>query len=137
MKRQRRKLRAPVSLPAVSQYASRAVWEKACWEQLLYSPAQLTHILTPYERRNLILRAVAEHRLLQGVSYGDIGKELWLSPQTISVIKKGMRERGYRSYAERGKTERKKKVFHSSVSGPRRKIRIGTPKRTKYGIRYI
>lgn len=125
-----------VAMPPVGAYPSRKEWEKACWQKLLHSKRWLNRIVTPYERRNLILRATAVHRLHRGTSYKDIGNELWLSPQTISTIKKSISEKRYRSYAERGKTERKKKVYSVSPSSrPHRKL--GIPRKTKYGTIYL
>jgi len=125
-----------VAMPPVGAYPSRKEWEEACWQKLLRSKGWLNRIITPYERRNLVLRATAVDRFHTGASYKDIGRELWLSPQTISTIKKGMSEKRYRSYAERGKTERKKKVYSVDRS-PRRTIRIGRPRKTKYGTVYL
>ena len=89
-------------------------------------------LTTSRERRNLVLRAAAMDRLITGKSYRQIGKELWLSPQTISGIKKAMRENGYRSYLERSKKERKKRSYgltpKSFATRPR-----GRTIRTKYG----
>ena len=124
-----------VAIPAVSAYSSRKEWETACWQRLLGSRGWL-NLITPYERHNIIMRAAVAHRLSEQTSYKDIGRELWLSSQTISAIKKGIGEKRYRSYADRGTTERKKKVYSMSRSvRPHRKIR--TPRRTKYGTVYL
>ena len=125
-----------VTLPDVNLFASRKEWEEACWRKLLQSKKWLHRIITPYERHNIIMRAAAAHRLNKGASYNDIGKELWLSPQTISTIKKGMNG-GYQSYAERGKTERKKRVYSSMSHSSRQHRKIGIPRRTKYGTVYL
>ena len=67
--------------------------------------------------------------------YREIAEELWLSPQTISSIKKAVSENSYRSYRERGKTERKKKAYsHDKIS---RKKPYGRPVHTKYGTVYL
>lgn len=125
-----------VAIPLVGAYPSRKEWEQACWQKLLHSKGWLNRFITPYERRNLVLRATAAYRLHTGASYKNIGSELWLAPQTISTIKKGISEKRYRSYAERGKTERKKKVY--SVSGSSRPHRkLGIPHKTKYGTIYL
>lgn len=125
-----------VAMPKITMYPSRKEWEEACWKKLLQSEKWLDCIVTPYERHNIVMRATAAYRLHTDVSYKDIGRELWLSPQTISAIKKGVGERGYRSYAERGKTERKKKVYSVDRSSrPHRKL--GAPHKTKYGTVYF
>ena len=125
-----------VTLPDVNLFASRKEWEEACWRKLLQSKKWLHRIITPYERHNIIMRAAAAHRLNKGASYNDIGKELWLSPQTISGIKKALAENNYKSYLERSKRERKKKIYSYSAE-PRRSRPRGTRRRTKYGVLYV
>ncbi len=78
------------------------------------------------------MRAAVVDGIRSGKSYQEIGNELWSSPQTISAIKKALNESKYRSYRERGKTERKKKVYSSS--GVRKWEPRGRGVRTKYGI---
>jgi len=120
------------TMPPVGNYSSRAEWEAACWRNLRESKELLGTLTTSRERRNLVLRAAAMDRLITGKSYRQIGKELWLSPQTISGIKKAMRENGYRSYLERSKKERKKKNYGSVPKSLRTRSR-GRTIRTKYG----
>ncbi|MDO8470051.1 MAG: hypothetical protein Q7S84_03505 [bacterium] len=118
-------------IPPVSHYASRKEWEAACWKKLIRSRARLEPLVTPRERHALVIRAAALERIGAGISYRRIADELWLSPQTISVLKKSVGEHGYRSYWERGKTERKR--------GPGRGMpdyhsgEIQNYRKTKYG----
>lgn len=124
-----------VVIPPVSAYSSRKDWEEGCWHKLLSSRGW-PNLITPYERHNIVMRAAVAHRLRAGISYTDIGRELWLSPQTISAIKKGIRENRYRSYADRGVTERKKKTY-TAYRSPRPPRKIGMPRKTKYGTVYL
>ena len=126
----------PMLLPAVSGYSSRKEWEAAAWRKILKSKELLDLLITSHERQDLVRRVAAMESLSHGKSYKEIGDELWLSPQTISGIKKALKEKGYRSYLERSKTERKKKKFSSGPIRNRREFR-GRPKRTKYGIIYL
>lgn len=128
--------RKSVTTPPVSNYPSRAAWETACWEKLSASRELLRLLITAHERRDLVLRAAALDRLLAGKSYRQIGDELWLSPQTVSGIKKVFREKNYRSYLERSKTERKKRTYHPLRRPIPPKPR-GRSVRTKYGTVYI
>ena len=125
-----------VILPPMGKYSSRQDWEDACWQDILKSKNAFEFLITGHERHDLVMRVAALERLESGKSYRQISNELWLSPQTISGIKKAFRENGYRSYLERSKTERKKKVLspplYSRPSKPR-----GKPKRTKYGTVYM
>lgn len=121
------------AMPLLGNYRSRAEWEDACWHKISESKEILELISTSSERHDLVMRAAAINALILGKSYREIGKELWLSPQTISGIKKTLDEDSYKSYP--GRKERKKKVYsHSDTRkyGPR-----GTPRRTKYGIVYM
>ncbi|MBI2011006.1 MAG: hypothetical protein HYS89_02125 [Candidatus Colwellbacteria bacterium] len=93
-------------------------------------------LVTPYERRNLVLRTAVMEKLRLGKSYRQIAEELWLSSQTISVIKKATKETSYRSYYDRGKTERKKKVYSHRKPPPDLKKLYGPSVRTKYGVMY-
>jgi len=124
------------SLPPVDHYRSRREWEEACWRKIQESGELLDTFVTPYERRNLVLRVAVMDRVKSGKSYRQIGEELWLSSQTISGIKKAMDGNRYRSYRERGKTERKKKVYSRSMKQTKQRPR-GRPIRTKYGIVYV
>lgn len=123
-------------LPPLGAYASRSEWEKDCWQKISASQGLLELIVTPYERRSLVLRAAARDSIAAGKSYRKIGEELWLSPQTVSGLKKALSEKSYRSYRERSKKERKKRVLSSSGK-PRRPRPEGIPRRTKYGILYM
>lgn len=128
-----------VALPAVSKYLSRKEWEVASWNKIVLSPDLLRLIITDYERRNIVMRAAALDRIALGKSYQEIGKELWLSPQTVSGIKKAARELNYKSYLERSKKERKKKIYSANRNDRRSKRadHAGIPRRTKYGTLYM
>jgi len=124
-------------LPLRNDYQSRNAWEDACWKKLLSTKAiELDRLITTYERRNIIMRASVGEYLRAGMSYRDIGRTLWCSPQTVSAIRKSLKETGYRSYANRGKTERKKKTYSSIHKTPRPSRPQGAPHKTKYGIVY-
>ncbi len=123
-------------MPVVGNYHSRAEWETVCWQKMLASKGLLELLITSNERHNLVMRAAATGALLSGKSYKEIEKELWLSSQTISSIKKALTDNNYRSYLERGKKERKKRVYSHIAKSWRTRPR-GTPRRTKYGTLYV
>lgn len=122
-----------IKLPLLRDYSNRTEWEGACWEKISESEALLQSFVTPNERHEIVMRIAAVEGLFAGKSYRKIAEELWLSPQTISSIKKSLTEKGYRSYP--GRNERKKRVYSSIASGRRRPK--GRPKRTKYGTMYM
>ncbi|MEK7193883.1 MAG: Trp family transcriptional regulator [Patescibacteria group bacterium] len=127
-----------IILPPISNYASRKEWETACWRKILESKELLPLLITSHERRDLIMRAAAMEGLISGKSYRKIGKELWVSPQTISVIKKAIDEKAYRSYLERSHKERKRRKYSPSPIPEKSKSKpYGRPRRTKYGTIYM
>jgi len=124
-------------IPSISNYGSREEWERACWRKILKSKELLSLFITSHERRDLITRAATMDAIISGKSYREIGKELWVSPQTISIIKKAINEKAYRSYLERSRKERKKKEYSIDNRPVRRKWPEGRPRRTKYGTIYM
>ena len=122
------------SLPSRNLYASRKEWERACWKKVMKSEKFLDSLVTSNERRNLVMRAAVTEFVNSGKRPQQISRELQISRQTVSSIRKVVKEGGYKSYRERGKTERKKKVYsyHPSKKKPYRRYR-----RTKYGKVYL
>jgi Trp operon repressor len=133
-----RKNNPQLEISLISRYSSRKAWEEAAWSAILAYLVRLRSsevagrflniVLTALERRKMLTRAAALDRIRSGKSYREIGEELWLIPQTISTIKKALRESSYRSYHERGKTERVKKTYSPMPKrSPKRRVQ------TKYG----
>ena len=125
------------TLPPIDKYDSRKEWEAACWRKVRESKKLLDLLITSHERHNLVMRAAALDGIISGKSYRQISKELWLSLQTISVIKKALGENGYRSYLERSKKERRKRKYSDNLGEARPRRPRGWPKRTKYGTIYV
>ena len=123
--------------PPIKSTSSKKEWQKSVWKLLIANldRSVLDALLTESEKKNISIRAVAMERIATGASYTDIGKELWLSPQTISAIKKGVLEKQYASYRIRSKTTRRKRQYHSkgALAAPRPQHRAGRRVRTKYG----
>jgi len=144
-KQQNKQIVSPLlKIPPISNFPSRSLWEEAVWRSIilhivtLQKPEEMQTffepILSSYERSNIIQRIAAIDRITEGHSYRTIGKELWLTNQTISSIKKAWGEKHYRSYHERGKTERKKKVYSPpSKSSKSHKDPFRKTRRTKFG----
>jgi FixJ family two-component response regulator len=82
------------------------------------------------------MRAAVLKEIISGKGPRQISRELFVSVQTIDVIKKSMDENSYRSYSERSKKERKRKEYSidNKVTKPKYP---GRPKRTKYGTIYM
>lgn len=120
-------------MPLLSNYSSRREWENACWRKIAGSKKLLQLFTTSHEKHNVVVRVLAIDGINSGKSYSQIGRALWLSPQTISSIKKSIDEKAYRSYSERSKKERKPKKYTTSIF-PTTARPHGRLKRTKYGI---
>lgn len=90
-------------LPPISQYSSRKEWQEACWQKIAKSGEVLELLTTANERRNLIMRAAVVSCINSGKKFKQIVEEFQLSPQTVSSIKKALKEKNYQSYRERGK----------------------------------
>ncbi len=124
----------PFKLPPLNHYPSRKEWG-AFWKKILNSGKFLDSLVTPYERRNIVMRAATKEYLVSGKKFQQIVRELQLSPQTVSSIKKTLKE-NYKSYWERSKTERKKKVW-SPFPSQKKKEPYRPYRRTKYGKVYL
>ena len=83
--------------------------EKLIWDELLqeFNKAKslkaidrLFNILTTAQERETIARRLATFSLIRkGLSYKEISRRLWISPLTISTIKKSiLNNNGYKSY---------------------------------------
>lgn len=107
------------SVPSLDKFKSRKEWEAYIWKKLVsgWSKANsaqeieksLNMLITAHEKKQIIKRASAISLLKQGKSYREIGKMLWLSPTTISAIRKSMRaQTGYISCYTRSKKHEKK-----------------------------
>ncbi|MBI4094520.1 MAG: hypothetical protein HY436_01800 [Candidatus Liptonbacteria bacterium] len=123
-------------LPPLSSFSSRKEWEEVCWKKLLQSKSALEMLITAYERHNIVIRAAVIERIRAGERQSNIAREFFLSRQTVNSIKKAVGAQNYKSYRERGKSERKKKVYSRDLIFKKRKPR-GRPVRTKYGIVYL
>lgn len=81
-----------------NEFKSRKEWEDFLWDKLLVELSEsktkekieetLKKIIGNHERRLLLRRLTAMLLLQEGLNYREIGEILWLSPNTISTIKK-------------------------------------------------
>jgi len=115
--------------------------EKDFWENAGKNPGLLRLLMTAKEKRDIACRLAAIKMIETSISPSQISRELSISRQTIYAIKKSLSEKIYKSYRERGKTERKKKVFSPLPRRPLSKdfqkyLEGRRPRRTKYGTIY-
>lgn len=98
------------NLPLLTDFPSRKHWEAAVWqiliERLIKLPLEdamliLQTLTSDKERNNILYRALAISRIHSGISLREIGRELWLTRQTVSAIKKSLRDGEYKSSATR------------------------------------
>ncbi|PIP30114.1 hypothetical protein COU12_01690 [Candidatus Jorgensenbacteria bacterium CG10_big_fil_rev_8_21_14_0_10_54_38] len=98
----------------------RKKWEGLAWQRFLETAEKagserklnllLDSVLSASEKRLIVRRLAVMALIGQGRTYREIGRRLWLSPSTVSAIKRGMRGRSpYRSRRESDREARKKK----------------------------
>ncbi|MEK7212530.1 MAG: Trp family transcriptional regulator [Patescibacteria group bacterium] len=107
----------------ISKFKSRKEWEGALWQKFLEDIRKtesrktaifLDSILSENEK-GLISRRLAAMALIKtGKTYREVGEILWISPSTISAIKKSASDRlNYKSsryYAGQSKNEKRKNM---------------------------
>jgi len=119
-----------VILP-VKNYSSRKEWEGTCWQKILKSRELLQFLISTDEQHNLVMRAAALNGIVSDKSYRVISKEFFVSLQTINIVKRAMKDGGYRSY---NKTRRgEKKNGHEIISKPIKHTSHKRTVRTKFG----
>lgn len=98
----------------ISKFKSRKEWEDYIWLKIINDLKELKsekeidgflrNLLGFGERKMIIKRAVAISLIKQGKKYRDMGEILWISPSTISSIKKNIKNRaGYQGRRNSGK----------------------------------
>jgi Trp operon repressor len=126
-----------MGLPSIDKYSSRKEWESACWQKILKSDELLRLLVTSHEQHNLVMRAATLKEIMSGKGPRQISRELFISLQTIGVVKKSMNENSYRSYLERSKKERKKRKYSARPSVAKPKYLGRRRRRTKFGTIYM
>ena len=114
-------MKSNLPIPSINKFNSRKEWEDYVWLVLIKEIVKsnsikklekmLGMLLTGHEKKQMIKRASAISLLKQGKSYSEIGEVLWLSPTTISAIRKSLRTKeGYVTrYMRNKKPEKKQK----------------------------
>ncbi len=87
----------------ISQFKSRKEWEESVWNIFLENIEKsenrkqmkefLNNLLTAKEKKFLVKRLIAIALIKEGKTYREIGEILWISPSTISAIKKSINNR--------------------------------------------
>ncbi len=86
----------------------------------------LKPIVSSAEQKKIIYRIATLDRLENGIGPRRIGRELWVTRQTISAIKKSFHEKSYRSSHVRGHEKRR---YTPDPEKPKKKFY----RNTKYG----
>ena len=86
------------------QFNSRKEWESFIWDKAIDGLAKagsktnvneiLNELLGEYEKKLMLRRLTAILLIKDGLSYSQIGEILWVSPSTISAIKKSLSSKG-------------------------------------------
>lgn len=122
-------------LPSREKYSSREDWEEACWGKIMKSRKLLGLLTTSNERRNIVTRAAVMELVSLGKGVRQIARDLQVTAQTVTSAKRAAKENGYKSYRERGKTERKKKVYSDYLRKGKKKAHK-YPRKDHYGGTY-
>ncbi len=125
-------------LPKLTKFSSRKEWEAAIWEILVkrisrvQSAAELKNLfqflLSPRDQRTITFRALAVSRIKDFKKTSEIVFELWLSRQTLSAIRKSLKEGAYKSSRVRGHVKRRPSDFSLTTIRKR-----SIPRPTKFG----
>jgi len=135
----------------ISEFKSRKEWENFLWLKFLEKAEKaksekqlkifLDNLLSANEKKLIIKRLTALAMLKAGKSYKKIEEALWISPSTISALKKSLeKQSGYQSnrcYAEKNKDEKIEK--HKKGLPPQKTILdywLNFPFPTKTGQRW-
>lgn len=104
------------------QKKHRTEWQGILWDKFLEKIAEaktkkeigliLDGFFSDYEKQNVTKRLAAIALIRKGKSYKEIGEILWLSPATISALKKNMIA-GSGAYKSQRKFPRTKRVYSS------------------------
>lgn len=107
-----------------SKFNSKKEWEDYVWSKFLENiktiksderlKAFLNDLFSASEKKLIINRLAALAMIRAGKTYKEIEEALWISPSTISALKKSFRQKGaYQSnryYAERSKQRKRKEI---------------------------
>ena len=114
---------------SLDNFSSRQKWKDYLWQELtrkfseLKSVRQteifLNKLLTKKEKDVLIKRLMIMVLIQKGKSYSEMSEMLWLSPNTISAIKKGLKNSEYKSYFEIFKN---KKINNKTIDKKQEKL---------------
>ena len=96
----------------LSEFKSRKEWEEFAWSSFLKKlliinqekqlKELLESVLSAKEKKLIINRLIAAALINKGKTYREIGEILWLSPNTISAIKKGLLKKSFYCGYRRG-----------------------------------
>ncbi|MDO8557473.1 MAG: Trp family transcriptional regulator [Candidatus Jorgensenbacteria bacterium] len=126
----------PSPLPLKNLSLSHKELERMYWKKILKSEKLFDSLITSSERHNIVMRAAVAELVDSGMGTRQISRELSISRQTISNIKRITKESAYKSYRERGKTERRKKAYNGN-SSQKKKEHDQHYRQTKYGKVYL
>lgn len=119
----------------LSEFPSRKEWEDYLWSQIVrkfsakktYNETELLlkDLFSTHERKRMIRRAIVLSLVAQGKSYREISKIVWISPNTISSLKKSiLNKTGYISRHMRVKIKEVKPKPLSSKEWAKLRVKL-------------
>lgn len=110
------------------QFKSRKDWEESIWQRIVKelvglesenkAKQLLEGLISDYERQLIIRRLTATLLLREGLNYREIGEILWVSPSTISSIKKNLTRKLKFIPRKRAVSPYRVEEIDSSAKGP-------------------
>ncbi len=107
----------------INEFSSRKEWEEFVWQKLIEEIAKiqskekvrvfLESLISEAEKNFIIKRLIAMSLIKKGKKYREIGEILWISPNTISAIKKSIKSNAL--YTSRYKRTKKPKENRKNV----------------------
>ncbi len=108
----------------VSEFKSRKKWEENIWQRFLENIDKavskseiiklLDNLLSPNEKKLISKRLAAMALIKAGATYMEAGRILWISPSTISALKKSVykaaKYQSNRYYTEKSRSEKRKNM---------------------------
>ncbi len=112
-------------------------WQELLWDKLIEGlfkikskqdfKSAIESLFSSREKRFMLRRLATNTLIKQGRSYRAIGETLWISPSTISVIKKNILNR-YASYKSRDAfSQEKKKLINAMDKSRQSSVEVESP----------
>lgn len=111
----------------IDEFKSREEWEEYLWKEFLENIEKasskikiadfLNNLLSDDEKKDLVRRWTTIILLKQKMTYREIGEILWISPSTISAIKKNIKNDNLSYQSQHSFNKNKKALKAKNMKG--------------------